>query len=137
MTKTPQLYIISGCNGAGKTTASFTIKTTILSAKANGYNVVLVYFWLNSVELAKERVKTRVQEGGHNIDSEVIRRRYFAGIKNLFELYLPIVDVAMIYDNSNINHIFVAEKEFDKSIVIINNEIFNKILKYYDSTVNK
>ncbi|MDR0829030.1 MAG: zeta toxin family protein [Prevotellaceae bacterium] len=198
MAKTPQLYIISGCNGAGKTTASFTIlpeildckefvnadeiarglspfqpekvaieagkimlrrieellkektnfaiettlasktyKNTILSAKKNGYNITLVYFWLNSVELAKERVKTRVKEGGHNIDSEVINRRYFAGIKNLVDIYLPIVDMAMIYDNSNIKHVFVAEKEFEKNIKIIDNQIFNKILEYYDGTSKK
>jgi len=33
MIKTPQLYIISGCNGAGKTTASYTILPEILECK--------------------------------------------------------------------------------------------------------
>jgi len=36
------------------------------------------------VELAKERVKIRVSEGGHNIEPEVIERRYFNGIKKSF-----------------------------------------------------
>ncbi|MDN5210725.1 hypothetical protein QQ020_01660 [Fulvivirgaceae bacterium BMA12] len=39
--------------------------------------------WLDSPELGKQRVKLRVEEGGHNIPADVIERRYFAGIKNL------------------------------------------------------
>jgi len=139
------LYIIAGCNGAGKTTASFTIlpeiinckefvnadeiakglspfqpekvafesgrimlnrieellkenqsfafettlsaksyKNKIRNAKEKGYTVTLLFFWLQNVELAKERVKIRVSEGGHNIEPEVIERRYINGIKNLF-----------------------------------------------------
>ena len=198
MQETPQLYIISGCNGAGKTTASFTIlpeilnckefvnadeiarglspfqpekvaieagrimlkridellrektnfaiettlasrtyKNTILSAREKGYNITLIYFWLESVELAKERVKTRVSEGGHNIENHVIERRYYAGIKNLFDIYLPMVDVTLIYDNSNIKHVFVAKKELKSDIQIINNQSFNKITEKYDYTSKK
>ena len=146
------LYIIAGCNGAGKTTASFTIlpeildckefvnadeiakglspfqpekvsfeagrimlnrikdliaedvnfafettlatrsyKNRIIQAKEKGYRVTLLFFWLQNIELARERVKTRVLEGGHNIEPEVIARRYIRGIKNLFDIYLPIV----------------------------------------------
>ena len=138
----PNLYIISGCNGAGKTTASFTVLpemlgcrefvnadeiargispfkpesvaiqagkimlnriedllanqmdfaiettlttksyiNTIAKAKTLGYQVTLLFFWLNDVELAIERVKTRVSEGGHHIPEEVIRRRYSKGIQ--------------------------------------------------------
>jgi len=43
------------------------------------------FFWLDSVDLAIERVKTRVQEGGHNIEIDVIKRRYKNGINNLFD----------------------------------------------------
>jgi len=198
MVKPPQLYIISGCNGVGKTTASYTIlpkilkckefvnadeiarglspfrpekvaieagkimkrrvdellkektnfaiettlasktyKNTIFAARENGYNITLIFFWLNSVELAKERVKNRVKEGGNNIDCQVVERRYYAGIKNLFNIYLPIVDIALIYDNSNIQHVFVAEKELENDIQIIDNQIFNKILEKYDNTSKK
>ncbi len=51
--------------------------------------------------LAIEWVKTRVTEGGHNIETEVIRRRYKNGIKTLFEIYLSIADEVMIFDNPN------------------------------------
>ncbi len=69
-------------------------------AQAKGYFVTLLYFWLPTPEQAIERVATRVSEGGHNIPSDVIRRRYANGIKNLTTLYTPICDYWIIYDNS-------------------------------------
>lgn len=154
------LYIISGCNGAGKTTASYSVLPTLLDCKQfvnadeiakglspfcpesvaiqagklmllrieellasdetfsiettlatrsyselvkraqeKGYKVTLLYFWLNSPELAVERVARRVREGGHNIPKDVIYRRYEKGLKNLFNIFIPIVDSWMIVDN--------------------------------------
>ena len=186
------LYIIAGCNGAGKTTASFTIlpeildckefvnadeiakglspfqpekvsfeserimlrrinellesnenfafettlatksyKSKIVEAKSKNYNVTLLFFWLQNVDLAIERVKTRVIEGGHNIELEVIKRRYKNGIKNLFDIYLPIVDEAMIFDNSEGKHNLIAEKTLDSEIDILNQLKFDKLKNYY------
>ena len=132
-----KLYIIAGCNGAGKTTASFTLlpeilnckefvnadeiakglspfqpekvalaagrlmlnridelliqkinfafettlatksyKNKLLFAKQRGYHIILLFYWLSDSELAIKRVKQRVKEGGHNIESDVIKRRY-------------------------------------------------------------
>ena len=65
------------------------------------YTVLLVYFWLESVELAKNRVIERVKKGGHTILPATIERRYFRGIKNFFLLYQDVVDSWVIYDNSN------------------------------------
>jgi predicted ABC-type ATPase len=59
----------------------------------------LLYFWLNSPELAVERVARRVSEGGHNIPKDVIYRRYEKGLKKLFDIFIPIVDSWMIVDN--------------------------------------
>lgn len=184
--KNKNLYIIAGCNGAGKTTASFTIlpeilnckefvnadeiakglspfqpekvaldagrimlkkinellaenenfafettlasksyKPKIIEAQKNRYRVTLLFFWLQSIELAKERVNTRVFEGGHSIKPEIIERRYFSGIKNLFNIYLPNVDDALIFDNSEGNHQLIAEKESDSTLTILNTEKFN------------
>ena len=154
------LYIISGCNGAGKTTASYSVLPTLLDckqfvnadeiakglspfcpesvaiqagklmllrieellsadetfsiettlatrsyselvkrAKEKGYIVSLLYFWLSSPELAVERVARRVSEGGHNIPKDVIYRRYEKGLKNLFDIFIPIIDSWIIVDN--------------------------------------
>ncbi|GHV24177.1 hypothetical protein AGMMS49959_19270 [Planctomycetales bacterium] len=61
----------------------------------------MLFFWLRSADLARERVRSRVAEGGHDIPPEVIARRYVSGIKNLFALYVPLVDATMIYDNTD------------------------------------
>ena len=157
----PRLYILSGCNGSGKTTASYTllpemlecsqfvnsdefakslspfnpseasvvasrymlmkieyllerredfsIETTLATrslvgiintAKDAGYSVTLLYFWLNSPELAIQRVRNRVLAGGHNIPEPVVRRRYAMGLKYFFETYAPISDRWILADNS-------------------------------------
>lgn len=177
-----ELYIIAGCNGAGKTTASFTILPEIISckefvnadeiargispfqpekvsfqagrlmlaridelinegesfafettlstrsyrnkvveAREKGYKVTLLFFWLNSVNLAKNRVKNRVSEGGHNIEPEVIERRYINGIKNLFDIYIPIVDHYMIFDNSEGTNRLIIQTYRD-GIVLVQDE---------------
>lgn len=188
------LFIIAGCNGAGKTTSSFTIlpeildckefvnadeiarglspfqpdkvsieagrimlnrikelldknenfafETTlstrsyqnkIIEAKSKGFRVTLLFFWLQSVELAKERVLIRVSEGGHNIDPEIIERRYYKGIKNLFSIYIPIVDGALIFDNSEGKHELLAEKQKDNVIQITNHQKYKLLIDIYDN----
>tara|TARA_R110002167_G_scaffold80662_3_gene221598 strand:- start:291 stop:878 length:588 start_codon:yes stop_codon:yes gene_type:complete len=188
------LYIIAGCNGAGKTTASFTIlpeiieckefvnadeiakglspfqpekvsfesgrimihrinellkdnesfafettlstrsyKNKILQAKQQGYTVTLLFFWLNNIELAKERVRIRVIEGGHNIPKNVIERRYLKGIYNLFDIYLPIIDGALIFDNSFGKHQLIAEKLSEEKLTVIDEIKFNKLKEFYDN----
>ena len=59
--------------------------------------------------MAIRRVKTRVQEGGHNIPVDVIKRRYDNGLINFFNLYQPILDDWMLFDNSGDNYELIAE----------------------------
>ena len=89
--------------------ASFAIETTLATrsyqklveqAQSLGYSVQLLFFWLESPEMACQRVAKRVSEGGHNIPVEVIYRRYGLGLENLFNLFIPIVDYWSLYDNN-------------------------------------
>ncbi len=107
-------------------------KSKIKEAKNKGYRVTLLFFWLQNVELAKERVKIRVLEGGHNIETEIIERRYVRGIKNLFDIYLPIVDGAFIFDNSETHHELIADKQIDNSLNIVNTDKINLLKNYHD-----
>ena len=66
-----------------------------------GYRTTLLFLWLPSADDALERVARRVRRGGHPIPADVILRRYVAGLRNMRHLYLPIVDVGLIYDNSD------------------------------------
>lgn len=186
----PRLFIISGCNGAGKTTASYTllpemlecrqyvnsdefakglapfdpesvsvqasrlmlmrirylfskkedfsIETTLATrsllkmireAQAEGYFVTLMYFWLNSPDLAVARVKARVEAGGHNIPEETVRRRYRVGIKYFFRDYAPLCDRWILADNSQVPFRVIAEGYKDDVTVIKDEATFRRILE--------
>lgn len=185
----PKLFIISGCNGAGKTTASYTIlpetfglrecvnsdeiamrlspgkpeaaairasrimrermnelldkradfgvETTLATrsllnviedAKMLGYVITLIYFWLNSPDLAVERVKKRVASGGHNVSEPTIRRRYVQGQVNLLERYIPVVDTWMIFDNSSTPALMIAEGGIGVMTKIHDKNKYNQML---------
>jgi len=94
--------------------------------------VILLYFWLQTIELAKERVKTIVLEGGHDIPEDVIERRYERGIKNLFEIYIEIVDAILIFDNSFGKHQLIAQTDNSKNLNIMEEVKFNKLKDYYN-----
>lgn len=183
----PNMYILSGCNGAGKTTASYTllpemlecrqfvnsdefakslspfdpseaavtasrymlmriryllqngedfcIETTLATrsliglikeAHEKGYYVTLLYFWLNSPELAIKRVAERVKSGGHNISEETIRRRYEVGLRYFFTTYSPKCERWILADNSQIPFSIVAECS-EGSISVRDEEKYGKI----------
>jgi len=100
----------------------------IAKAKTFDYEIILLYFWLNSPELAKQRVASRVKKGGHNIADEIIERRYYRGIRNLFNLYIPVCDNWMIIDNVDAVPDVVAYKLSAEEKVILNNDIWKVIL---------
>ena len=60
----------------------------------------MIFLMLQNVEIAIERVATRVAQGGHDVPKMVIRRRYIAGLRNFNEIYKGLVDVWTLYDNS-------------------------------------
>lgn len=121
-------------NFAFETTLSTkTYKSKIIEAKHKAYNVTLLFFWLQTIELAQEPVKIRVLEGGHNIEDHVIERRYVRGIKNLFNIYLPIVDSAFIFDNSEGKYELIAENQLFLPLTIINLQKFNHLKSFYEN----
>jgi len=184
----PKLYIISGCNGSGKTTASygvlpemlecsqfvnsdefakslspfspesasiqasrfmllkikylfqkrknFSIETTLATrslikmireSQKSGYNVTVLYFWLNSPELAIARVRARVAIGGHNIPEDTIRRRYHMGLDYFFHQYVPLCDRWILADNSEIPFTVVAEGSKNGITIVKDKEKYDKI----------
>jgi predicted ABC-type ATPase len=118
----------SGSNFAFETTlAARTFTPFITDCKQKGYTINLIYFWLQSPNLAVERVARRVASGGHSIPEDVIRRRYERGRKNLIYLYLPLCDGWMVYDNSTLSPILVAERIVNQQPTIYEDGIWNKI----------
>ena len=95
--------------------------------KSKGYRVSIVFLWLRNVDLAIERVNARVRIGGHAIPEETIRRRFDRGVKNLFELYLPIADAWRVYNASPEMPEEIARYTGDDSAVVFDTEIWNQI----------
>lgn len=185
------LYIIAGCNGAGKTTASYTVLPEILHCKefvnadeiarglspfnpesvaieagrlmlqriedllakdetfsiettlatksyinlvrraqTKGYSVNLLFFWLKTPELANLRVAERVANGGHNIPKDVIKRRYVAGLSNLFNLFMKEVDSWVIYNNSENPRKQVAFGGKSADTVVLDNMSYSIMQNY-------
>lgn len=108
--------------GASRTFAPF-----LLDCQKKGYEINLIYFWLDSPELALERVATRVANGGHDIPEDVVRRRYQKGVENLFKLYMPVVDNWVLYNNSGISPELIAENSTISGILIINQDIWRML----------
>jgi predicted ABC-type ATPase len=100
----------------------------VKEAKKLGYKIVLIYFWLESVELAKARVKARVEKGGHDIPSVVIERRYRRGLKNFFTLYKDKVDSWIIYDNSCGSPLVIANGSSSLVSLVNNNDLWEKLI---------
>ncbi|PHM07847.1 zeta toxin family protein [Nostoc sp. 'Peltigera malacea cyanobiont' DB3992] len=118
----------SGSDFAFETTlAARSFAPFIIGCRAKGYTINLIYFWLQSVDLAVQRVAVRVASGGHSIPEDVIRRRYQRGRKNLISLYLPLCDRWIIYDNSNNDTRLVAEYRRGQQQVVYENAIWNQI----------
>jgi predicted ABC-type ATPase len=69
-------------------------------ARSLGYIIELHYLWLPSVELAIERVRLRVQKGGHAIPAADIHRRYHRSRANFLRSYLPLAHEWTLWDNS-------------------------------------
>lgn len=115
---------------------TFAIETTLATrsyhrlvhqAHRQGYDVTLLYFWLHSPQLAERRVAERVSKGGHDIPADIIHRRYYEGICNLFGIYMPIVDYWAVVDNSEVPRRMIAEGRLGQSPQIIHPETFNTI----------
>jgi predicted ABC-type ATPase len=70
----------------------------------------------------------------HNIPDEVVERRYVAGIRNLINIYLEMVDEAMIFDNSEGKHELIAEKSGDSAIIALSFDKYQQFKQSYEKT---
>ena len=99
---------------------SFSFETTMASrsfapflaeCKKNNYAINLIFLWLQNPHLALARVKDRVARGGHSLPSDTILRRYNRSIDNFLNIYIPLADDWVLYDNSSTEPAIIAEKK--------------------------
>jgi predicted ABC-type ATPase len=90
------------------TMASKSYAHWIEQLQEKGYRFYLIFLWLESADLAVQRVRERVRAGGHDVPEAVIRRRYSRGIKNFFNLFRPLANSWVVYDNSEKEPVLIA-----------------------------
>ena len=118
---------------------SFSIETTLSTrsyfrlvekAHSQGYDVTLLFLGLKSPQQAIERVAERVAKGGHDIPKDIIVRRYWEGLDNLFKIYMPIVDTWILVNNGETPRSIVATGGKDQTTIIKDNKHFKTIEEY-------
>jgi predicted ABC-type ATPase len=91
-----------------------------------GYCVHLFFLFLPNADMAVERVRNRVQQGGHDIPEPDIRRRYERGLKNCLHLYRPLVDGWFLYDSSQLPPRLIAQ-EYQQQTHVVDAVLFREI----------
>ncbi len=79
--------------------------------RSAGYRIRLDFLWIPHLDITRGRVRQRVTKGGHNIPDDVQQRRFHLGIRNLAELYRPLIDYWRLYDNTGSQPHLVVEEE--------------------------
>lgn len=99
--------------------------------REEGWQIVLFFLWIPDADFSKDRVRQRVQEGGHDIPDEAIYRRYPRIMHNLVKTYIPLFDKIYCYNNSNPEPELIFEQDANGDN-IINREIYQRILSCAD-----
>ena len=123
---TASRYMLTKTRWLFKQRADFCIETTLATrsllktvrqAQEQGYFVTVLYFWLRTPDMAVERVKARVEAGGHYIPEDVVRRRYFVGLHYFFRDYVPQCDRWILGDNSEPPFTLVGEGSRQRTVI--------------------
>ncbi len=75
------------------------IITSIKKAKELGYKIHLRYVGVRNPQIAKDRVKRRIEIGGHGVSESTIEHRYETSAENFLKIY-KLCEQINIYDNS-------------------------------------
>ncbi|HQU83442.1 MAG TPA: zeta toxin family protein [Pyrinomonadaceae bacterium] len=74
------------------TLAGLSLKKHLQKAKQNGYSISIFFVFLDSVELCLKRIKSRVENGGHNVPENDVRRRFLRANDNFWNIYKKLAD---------------------------------------------
>jgi len=97
--------------------------------KNRGYRIHLFFLWISSIQLALQRIKTRVRNGGHDVPEGIVRRRFGRSLGNFFNYYQPLAESWTIFDNSGETPKMIAFEESGKREVL-DSLLFNLLLKH-------
>ncbi|MFM9836265.1 MAG: zeta toxin family protein [Methylophilaceae bacterium] len=109
------------------TLSSRTFAFFLHKLKAEGYSISIFYFTLSDARLAYRRVRHRVKLGGHHIPQKVITRRFYRSLNNFFNLYLPLADTWIVFDNSTGKTATPIAWYINNQTLIKNDKLWKKI----------
>jgi predicted ABC-type ATPase len=118
--------------------SSFAFETTLagrgyasklVSWSNAGYKTHLIFFALPSPDIAADRVARRAKLGGNDLPKEDITRHFVRGLKNLFNLYIPLVSRWRIFDSSDFNQLKLIAEGSNETLVKVYDEKAYKSLK--------
>jgi len=90
------------------------------------YRVHLYFLWVPAPALSLLRIKNRVLDGGHNVPSTDVLRRFSRSISNFFGTYADAVSTWMLFDNSGAKPVLAA-KRVNGSIVVEDKDAYRRI----------
>lgn len=117
--------------GFETTLSGRTLMKTLSEMKSDGYKIHGFFLWLPAVEIAVERVATRVRQGGHDIPKPVIHRRFHLGMRNLSGLYGSLWHSLLFFDASELPPRMIAEKS-GKKLKIIDQPVYEKMMRHME-----
>lgn len=100
----------------------------IQKAKDLGYEITLIYTFLDDENLCINRIKTRVLKGGHDIPDEDVKRRYYRSKNNFWNMYKGLVHKWTIYYNGETGFTQVV-KASKYAFEIVNEKLYNDFMK--------
>ena len=98
------------------------------SLKGNGYKVHIFFLWIPDADLAISRTKSRVAQGGHDVPTQDVLRRFNRSISNFFRVYQSLADSWMLFNNAGIIPILIAERKHGK-MEIVNESSYKTIVE--------
>ena len=104
------------------------------AARAAGYHIRLDFLLLPELEDSIRRVADRVEQGGHNVPLNDLRRRFKVSVQNLFNIYRPVIDRWSLYDNGQHTPVLLAFGDARTLTVVAKND-FAKVVSEFSLTV--
>ena len=107
-----------------ETVLSSKCKMDILrKSKAEGYFIKCVFVLTADPELNVARVESRVMQGGHDVDREKVKTRFYKSLANIKEL-MSLCDILHVYDNTDTPYRIIRKHK--DSITIFPNEYWDE-----------
>lgn len=93
----------------------------VAQAKANGYEVVLVFIHLDNLDLNLARIAQRVEEGGHAVPPEKVKSRIPRTLEHI-KTVIPLCDKVYVLDNQSYEKPFEKIATLSHSVLTLHSE---------------